>query len=77
MAQTSLTRTERFILNEIESVPNEIVSSNLVRLAAQMTEADYARVMGRLTKRGLATRVEVDEESMVEITWGGKRALLA
>lgn len=68
----TLTKSERFLLNEVDSVPNKIVRWSLLRMSARdLSPTGFSRVMDRLLDRSLLAR----DHDNVTLTYSGMRAL--
>lgn len=68
----TLTRSERFLLNEVDSVPDKVVRWSMLRQSARhMTCAGFSRVMGKMLRRNLLAR----DYDTVTVTFKGMQAL--
>lgn len=74
----SLTASERFILSEVDSVPDKVVSVDLLRRTGgrHLTRRGYQTVVNRLVDRSLLGRVDGDF-GKVTLTFSGMRSLRA
>ena len=69
----TLTASERFLLNEIDSVPGKIVRRNTLRQSARhLTIAGFTRVLRNMEKRSL---VKITPAGEVTITFSGMKSL--
>lgn len=74
MTDLTLTTSERFLLNEVDSVPDKTVRWSALRHAARhLTSAGFSRVIDRMQRRNLLAR----EDANVGLTFKGMRALKA
>lgn len=71
---TTLTKTERFVLNEVDSVPDKVVSADMVRRACRLTPVGFRRVLDKMLERNLLGRTH---DGRVTLTFGGMRAMRA
>jgi hypothetical protein len=69
-----LTRGERFILNEIDSVPDKIASANVLRIATKFTPRGFRTVINRMVDNRQIARTD---DGRITITFGGMQALKA
>lgn len=68
-----LTASERFLLNEIDSVPDKIVRRLTLRQSARhMTDAGFHRVILKMVRRSL---VALAPDDKVTITYSGMKSL--
>lgn len=70
----TLTKSERFVLNEVDSVPDKAVRWSLLRMsvtARDLSPVGFSRVMDRLLNRNLLSRTD----DGVTLTYSGMRAL--
>ena len=74
MATQALTKTERFLLNEVDSVPDKVVSANILRHAARLTPRGFGAVLNRMYDRNLLGRTD---DGRVTLTFGGMQAMRA
>lgn len=72
MTDLTLTKSERFLLNEVDSVPDKAVRFSMLRVTGGLSPAGFSRVMERLLDRSLLTRCDDDK---VTLTYSGMRAL--
>jgi hypothetical protein len=74
MKDLTLTKTERFLLNEVDSVPDKVVRWSMLRTCArQLSGVGFSRVMDRLLRRNLLAR----DDNTVALTFAGMQALRA
>ncbi|WP_333702922.1 hypothetical protein [Sphingobium yanoikuyae] len=72
MRDLSLTRSERFLLNEVDSVPDKVVRWTTLRQAARhMTCLGFSRVVDKMLRRNLLAR----DRDAVTLTFAGMQAL--
>jgi len=71
---TTLTKTERFVLNEVDSCPDKVASPYLVQRAARLTTAGFRRVVDRMTGRNL---LGWTDDRDLTLTFGGMQAMRA
>lgn len=69
-----LTKTERFLLNEVDSCPDKVASRSALRSAARLTPAGFARVADRMINNRLVAPVGAGQLSL---TVGGMSAMRA
>ncbi len=73
---TTLTKSERFLLNEVDSVPDKNVNWSLLRQCARaggLTVTGFSRVADKLLRQNLLTR----DYDRVHLTFKGMQALKA
>lgn len=72
MNDLSLTRSERFLLNEVDSVPDKTVRWSMLRQSARhMTCAGFSRVVDKMMRRNLLAR----DGDTLALTYKGMKAL--
>jgi hypothetical protein len=73
MRDLTLTKSERFLLNEVDSVPDKVVGWSLLKMTAgrHLTNTGYSRIMDRLLRRNMLAR----DEGTVTLTFAGMCAL--
>lgn len=72
MRDLSLTKSERFLLNEVDSVPDKVVRWSLLsRAPHRLTVRGFSRVIDGLLRRNLLSR----NYDTVTLTWNGILAL--
>lgn len=70
---SKLTASQRFLLNEVDSMPDKIVRTMILRQTARhMTDAGFYRVVDKMVRLRLLAR----EADKVTITFGGQQALV-
>lgn len=67
-------KTEKFILNEVDSAPNKAVRPELIRRAANLTLVGFRRVLDRMIERNWLGRTPHGE---ITLTFGGMQAMRA
>lgn len=73
MKDLTLTRSERFLLNEVDSVPDKVVRySMLLQCARHMTPLGFSRVVDKMMRRNLLARGDGGD---LTITFAGMQAL--
>lgn len=75
MRDLTLTKTERFLLTEVDSVPDKVVGWSLLKMTAgrKLSSVGYNRVMDRMLRRNLLAR----DYDKVTLTFAGMQALKA
>lgn len=68
-----LTKTERYLLNEIDSCPDKVARLTALRIASRLTWRGFRTVINRMIDRHLIAHTE--EFERLTITFGGRRAL--
>jgi hypothetical protein len=74
MTQTTLTKSERFVLNEVDSCPDKVASPSSVRYAARLTPVGFRRVLDRMVNRNL---LGWTDGRNLTLTFGGMQAMRA
>lgn len=75
MKDLTLTKTERFLLNEVDSVPDKVVRRSILRFSARhLTIVGFRRVVDKMVNRNLLAQ---NDDGTVTITFGGMQALAA
>lgn len=72
MLNTSLTKNERRILDVVNSAPEKVVRTDVVRRSVGLTPRGLNTVLDRIVRRGLVAYVA---GGLVTITFGGMRAV--
>lgn len=74
---TQLTAAERHLLREVDSVPDKVVSVNILRLASRhLTPRGFSRVLSSMVDRNLLGHTD-DKWDHVTLTFGGMQAMRA
>ena len=73
MRHLTLTKTERHLLREVDSIPDKVVGWSLLKMTAgrSLSPVGFTRVMDRMLRRNLLAR----NDGTVTLTFAGMQAL--